>query len=142
MKGQDVKEQFIELRAQGMSYNKISEKIDASVPTLMKWDKELNREIRELKFIRFEELKEKYLMNKQARLEGYGDALEKAKNELKARDFKDVSSDKLLSIIKDLEDRFKEEIGGISCHSEEIEAFGGMDTFSLSTPKYIWDLKD
>jgi len=144
LKENRVKEDFIKLRAGGLSFDKISKELKTSRPTLMTWEKEFDREISELKFIEFETLKEKYLMGKKARVENYGELLEKAKKELKARDWKDVSSDKLLNMINDLEEKFKEEIKNIRCHSEEKEENSGLDisSFLADHPKYRWDLED
>ena len=115
MKENEVKQKFVELRAEGLSYDKISKEIAVSKPTLMKWEKQFSQEIKELRFIQFETLKEKYLMTKEARVENYGELLTKAKEELKSRDLKDISSDKLLNMINDLENKFKEEFKGVSC---------------------------
>jgi len=140
MKENEVKQKFIELRAEGLSYDKISKEIAVSKPTLMKWEKEFSREIKELRFIRFETLKEKYLMTKEARVKNYGELLTKAKEELKLRDLKDVSPDKLLNMINDLENKFKEEFKGVSCYSKETT--GGIKLPDISKPKYSWSLDD
>jgi len=101
------KQKFIELRAEGLSYDKISKEISVSKPTLMKWEKEFSQEIGELKFIEFETLKEKYLMGQRVRLESYGELLKKVKKELMGRDFKELTSEKLISILAELENKFK-----------------------------------
>jgi transposase len=51
MENQKTKEQFIQLRAQGVSYSNISKKIGKSKQTLIDWGKELEEEIRNLKAI-------------------------------------------------------------------------------------------
>lgn len=140
MKENEVKQKFVELRAEGLSYDKISKEIAVSKPTLMKWEKEFSREIKELRFIQFETLKEKYLMTKEARVENYGELLTKAKEELKSRDLKDISSDKLLNMIHDLENKFKEEFKGVSCYSKETT--GGIEWPDIYKPKYSWSLDD
>ncbi len=123
MKSNKTKDKFIELRAQGMSFNKIAEDIKVSKVTLMKWEKELDREIAEVRFIELETLREKYYMNKQSRLECYGELLEKAKYELKGRDFSEISIDKLITIMNDLENKFNGELKEIKCVSEEKKPF-------------------
>jgi len=144
LKENKVKEGFIKLRSEGLSFDKISKELKTSRPTLMGWEKEFSREIKELKFIAFENLKERYLMGKKARLENYGEVIEKAKKELKTRDFTDINSDKLLNMINNLEEKFKEEIKNITCYSEETEKVSGFDISSLlaNRPKYSWDLED
>jgi len=49
MKENEEKQKFIELRAEGLSYDKISKEIAVSKPTLMKWEKEFSQEIKELR---------------------------------------------------------------------------------------------
>jgi len=141
LKENKVKEEFIKLRAGGLSFDKITKEINVSKPILMKWEKEFSREIGELKFIEFETLKEKFLMGKKARVENYGELLEKAKKALKARDLKDISSDKLLNMINDLENKFKEEIKNIRCYSEERDPEPGFGILA-NRAKFIWDLED
>jgi len=141
LKENKVKEEFIKLRAGGLSFDKITKEINVSKPVLMKWEKEFTREIGELKFIEFEILKEKYLMGKKARVENYGELLEKAKKELKARDLKDISSEKLLNMINDLEEKFKAEIKNIGCYSEETDKKSGFGILE-NQPKYYWNLED
>ena len=141
MKENKVKEEFVKLRVEGLSFDKISKELKTNRVTLMTWEKEFSREISELKYLEFETLKEKYLMGKKARVENYGELLEKAKKELKTRDLKDISSDKLLNMINDLEEKFKEEIKNIGCYSEEIDAESGFGILA-NQPKHRWDLED
>ena len=141
MKENKVKQDFIKLRSEGLSFDKISKELKTSRPTLMGWEKEFSREISELKYLEFESLKEKYLMGKKARVENYGELLEKAKKALKARDLKDISSDKLLNMINDLEEKFKAEIKNIGCYSEEIDTESGFGILA-NQPKYRWSLED
>ena len=140
MKENEVKQKFVEFRAEGLSYDKISKEIAVSKPTLMKWEKEFSREIKELRFIQFETVKEKYLMTKEARVENYGELRTKDKEELKSRDLKDISSDKLLNMINELENKFKEEFKGISCYSKETTV--KIDLPDFNKPKYSWSLDD
>jgi transposase len=49
MENHKTKEQFIQLRAQGVSYSNISKEIGKSKQTLIDWGKELEEQIRHLK---------------------------------------------------------------------------------------------
>ena len=49
MKTITEKNEFIELRSKGLSYNKIAEKMKVSKPTLLKWGQEFKRHIRNTK---------------------------------------------------------------------------------------------
>jgi len=88
-------EKFIELRSKGMSFAKISEELGVSKPTLIKWSKELEVDIRNMQAIEQEALREKYLITKEKRLEVLGDSLEKVKQELAKRDFSEIPTEKL-----------------------------------------------
>lgn len=142
MKENKVKEEFIKLRVAGLSFDKISKELKTNRVTLMTWEKKFSREIGELEFIEFENLKEKFVMGKKARLENYGVLLEKAKTELQSRDWKDVSSDKLLNIINELEIKFRKEIKDISYLSEETEERKDIFGEVTNSSKYEWDLQD
>ena len=65
MKDQKTKEKFVELRAEGLSFDKIAQRINVSKPTLLTWNKELNTRIEELKSIRYEEILEKFKATKE-----------------------------------------------------------------------------
>lgn len=56
MKDFNTIEKFIRLRASGMTYEEITEEIDVSRPTLVKWNKEYSGEIREAEKALFVEL--------------------------------------------------------------------------------------
>ena len=45
MKDSSVKEKFIQLRAKGLSFDKIAKQIKISKPTLLKWSEEFEKEI-------------------------------------------------------------------------------------------------
>ena len=56
MKNHDNKEKFIELRALGLSFDKISLEIGVSKPTLIKWNRECSKEVANLMYFNFEKL--------------------------------------------------------------------------------------
>lgn len=94
----ELKSQFIELRAKGWSYVKISRKLKVSKNTLANWGAELEGEIASLKAIEMEALHEKYFMNKEARIRLLGEQLKEIKDELKRRGLETVSTDRLLEM--------------------------------------------
>ncbi len=53
-KDNNTKHRFIELRGQGLSFDKIVKEIGVSKGSLLKWDKELRQEISEVKFFELE----------------------------------------------------------------------------------------
>lgn len=109
MENQKMKEQFIQLRAQGVSYSNISKKIGKSKQTLIDWGKELEEEIRNLKAIELEAIYEKYFLFKEARLQSFGIIAQRIKEEIENRDFSDIPTEKLLDMFLKYNSIIKEE---------------------------------
>jgi len=109
MKDQKTREKFIELRAQGLSFDKISKRIHTSKPTLINWDYEYANEIEVLKEQHYEEVLEKYKVAKQDRINRFAQALNKAWDAFERKDYSDLSKKELLLIITRLEKRLLEE---------------------------------
>jgi len=94
----ELKEQFILLRAKGYSYAKIAKRLNVAIKTLVNWNKELSNEIDELEKIQFEKLFEQYKVMKQGRIKLLGTQLKEIEEELKKRDYSDVRTDKLIEL--------------------------------------------
>lgn len=109
MKNQEVKNKFLELRATGLSYDKISRELNISKKTLIAWSKELAMEICNLKAIEIEALQEKYFMTKKMRIELYGEKLKAIKTELDTRSLSTISSDKLHELLIKYSTHLKQE---------------------------------
>lgn len=105
-----TKEDFIEMRAQGYSLDKIAKKLGKSKNTLIVWSKELQGEIANCKAIELEALCEKYYLHTEGRLQIFGDLLTKIKEELKRRDFLDIPTDKLLELFLKYNNQVKDEL--------------------------------
>jgi hypothetical protein len=101
MKTLEDKQNFVELRARGYSYDMISEKLSISRPTLFAWSKEVEnrRAIRGLRKEIVSEIQEQYDISKQVRVHIFFDFLENARNEMSKRDLSKVPTDKLMSSI-------------------------------------------
>ena len=98
-------EEFIELRIQGWSYDKIAQHLNVSKPTLIKWnaDQEVKRVIDIGKLARLEAIIKKYELYKEATLEQNAIVLRKLRQELGGRDFSEVPTEKLMKLVSDLE---------------------------------------
>jgi len=110
MEKQKTKEQFIELRAQGLSYANISKKIGKSKQTLIDWGKELEEEIKNLKAVELEAIYEKYFLLKEARLQSFGIVTQRLREEIAKRDFSDIPTEKLLDMFLKYNSSIKEEV--------------------------------
>jgi len=112
MKDNETKRKFIEMRARGISFNKIAKELKIAKSTLIDWSKSYLTEIENLKAIEIESLQEQFYLTKTERIKLLGRQLERIKKELEQRDFSDVPSDKLLDIFSKMINQLK---------SEEIE---------------------
>jgi hypothetical protein len=118
---QATKERFIQLRAERYSFDRISEELSVSKPTLMKWEGELKKEISEASFIRYSALAEEFQLVKQERIKRLARLLQKINAELENRTFETLSDEKLLAIALTVQERITAELRGVM-HVEK-----GMD---------------
>ena len=99
MKDQETRERFIELRARGLSFDKISKELRTSKQTLINWGKELQEKIANLKAIELETPQEKYCLSKEKRTELFGEKLKVLKEELDKRDLSELSTKELFDLL-------------------------------------------
>lgn len=102
------KQKFISLRAEGFSFDEISKRIKISKPTLIKWGKEFENEIREIRKIAdemfiFEEKIKRNNRAKRIRIE-----LEKAYRALEKTKYDKLSKKEIIHLIDKLESKFAE----------------------------------
>lgn len=133
---QDTKERFIELRAEGLSFDTISQQLDISKATLIKLSRELAGDIERLKYINLEALAERHKVLKANRLEGLGRLLDKIDSALESADFSKVPAERLIDLKLRLTEKMQAEIaspftlerGAFS----EISARDSVSDFKLS----------
>ncbi len=114
MKDTDTKKRFIELRAKGLSYDKISGELGVSKPTLLKWGGELWKEISEAKIIELDAVLEEFGLAKVGRVRILAKHLKKVEDELAKSDFSDVRTEKLLEMALSLRAEILNEVGAVS----------------------------
>ena len=119
-----VKEEFIRLRAEGLSFSKIAGQLGVSRPTLIKWSGELESEISSARYTQLEALAEEYGLLKEARLKTFGQLLKKLRTELSKRELSEVPTFQLLKMVLDVSSKAREEVSSVT-HSE-----GGMADFN------------
>ena len=103
-------ERFIELRAKGLSFDKIAKDLGKAKQTLIDWSKDYQEEIANLKALELETLYEKYYLQKEARIKTFGDMLNKIKAEIETRDLSDVPTARLLDLLLTYDRQAKEEL--------------------------------
>lgn len=94
----ELKDQFVDLRARGWSYAKIARKLKVSKSTLANWSVELEAQIASLRAIELDALYEKYYLAREARIRLLGEQIKSLQEELKKRDLKDVPTEKLIDL--------------------------------------------
>lgn len=89
---------ILELRATGLSYAKISERVGVAKQTAINVCKAQEEEIATLEALNMEELYEQHRITKRERIAAHASLLSRIKAEIEGRDFTDVSTDKLIDL--------------------------------------------
>jgi transposase len=131
MTGLELQEQFIELRASNLSYDKIAKQLKISKPTLIKWAKQFETDIANMRTVNMTALYEQYKISKQHKLEMWAEQLQAIRQELNSRGYKDMST----SALVDLLERFSklvDESGRPTFHSEPELIPGGIKELTFT----------
>ena len=99
MKDLATQEQFVELRAQGMSFAAIAERLGVAKSTLIAWSKDNKYEIGNLRQIHIEAMREKYRMGAERKVEMFAKQLDTVENELARRDMATVPTERLFDLL-------------------------------------------
>lgn len=94
----ELKSQFIELRAKGFSIRAIAKELQLSPQTISNWHVELEEEIARLKAIELEALYEEFHLLKAHTLRRLGNQLMAIEEELSKRELSNVPTDKLMEL--------------------------------------------
>jgi transcriptional regulator with XRE-family HTH domain len=114
----EEKLQFIEMRAQGLSFMEISEKIGVSKQTLIEWSKALSVELKNARALRLDELFQRFAIAKEKRLELLARELGRIQSELSERDLSDVATEKLFEMMLKCNQHIKDEFQPIEFSNE------------------------
>jgi transcriptional regulator with XRE-family HTH domain len=130
------KQRFVELRAKGLSFERIAEELKVSKPTLIKWSEELFHEVQEAEFYELENLLENYKLMRKQRFENYCKLLSSALAELESRaaagKLQEVPTEKLLNMAEQLEKRIQQET-----KQELVSVTLGLGDFKIGTEKFL-----
>jgi transposase len=116
-----TKQQFIELRANNESYEKIAKKLKVSKTTLMAWAKDTELDIQNLRAVTHEALNEQYKAGQQHRLQMWSEQLEAVRAELKTRGLGDIPTVKLVELLDTLSEKLKSEAYNVVFKSEAVK---------------------
>lgn len=110
MKTKEQKEKFIQLRAEGNSFDKISDILKISKPTLISWNNELQREINNLEYLKYQTILEKFKLVKLKRIEFLSKQIDKINEAIEKKSFEDISIKELVLLRSELNSELLKEI--------------------------------
>lgn len=114
MKAQETKREFIRLRAEGQSYDKIAEALHISKATCTAWEREFKADITRLQQEGLNELYTSYGMAKEARIRRIGGTLQQIETALQNADLSTMPPERLLDFKLKYAQALKEEFTGLT----------------------------
>lgn len=123
-----MKDVFIELRAKGISFEKISKELNISKPTLIKWAKELAHDIQNQKTILRESMLDGIELSRDKYIERLASLYSRVITELEIRDLEKIPTEKLVKMMCDLSAKIEPAMS-LAVRVEKKE-------FDFMTPKY------
>ena len=124
MKTQEEVHKFIQLRAQGLSFDKIAKKLKMSKTTLIKWSKKFAFEIANLRSERLEALREEYCLSVEARVHMWGQVVNHIMADISNRSLRNVTTDKLLDMLVKAQSRLEQSyIEPVFISEDDIEEY-------------------
>ena len=145
MKDTETKQRFIELRAQGWSYARISEEIKVSKPTLVEWSKDLKIQVAvdNAHAMILERLKDQFGLMQEERFRFFAGRLKYLKEEFEKRDLSEIPPDKLLDMILKFEQKVNQLEGNMSFaeivqSSDLDELIDGLNPDTVKDRKRDW----
>jgi transposase-like protein len=127
MKDQDTVQQFIELRSRGISLARIAQQLGVSPNTLVKWSREHQHLIQNLRAIEWEAFVDQTIASKQDRLKTVSDQLRRIEAELAQRQLADIPTPRLQTMAEQLRRRIDLECG-VPLFSAGVELSRDDDT--------------
>lgn len=113
MKDQDTIAQFIALRVQGWTFDRISQALKVSKPVLIDWSRQHQFHIQNLRAVELEALADKHLASRQQRWQQLGGSLSRVEAELAKRDLADVPTARLITLASSLRAEAQRETGSL-----------------------------
>lgn len=114
MTDQETVARFIFLRAQGWSFNRIAVELNVSKPTLIKWSRQHQFEIANLRATETEALAEAVFGQRHERWRGLATHLKKIEEEIAKRDLDEIPASRLHGIAAQLRAEIDRQIGHVA----------------------------
>jgi hypothetical protein len=129
------KETFIELRAQGYSYECIAKELNISKQTAINWSKELEIELHNAKTLALNTLLEKLKLSHWHRVSAFGEQLLKIREELSKRSLADIPTVKLFELFIQMQREAKEFSAPL-----ELKEYKDIYEFTLPVNEKSWQI--
>ena len=118
----ELKAEFIQLRAKGLPYVRIAERLGVAKSTLANWNFELEAEIASARAMELEALQAEFFLLKEGRIMLLGEQLQRLRGELASRDLTDLSTDKIFELLLRYHVALKEEFVEVRPLSDQEQA--------------------
>ena len=123
----ELKADFVQLRAKGLPYVRIAERLGVAKSTLANWNAELEAQIASARAMELEALQEEFFLLKEGRIRLLGEQLQRLRQELANRDLSSVPTDKLLELLLKYQAALKEEFVEVRPLSDaELSRLGSL----------------
>jgi len=124
MHDENTVQRFIELRAQGWSYARLTTELNVTKPTLIAWSRKHQFQLHNLKAIELEALREKWLASTADRVNRLGEQLRRVEGELSQRNLGDLTTPQLYALARSLRREIEQATGptGFTVPLNEIPA--------------------
>ncbi|MHA2123126.1 MAG: hypothetical protein ACW990_18155 [Promethearchaeota archaeon] len=104
------KEKYVDLRSDGLSFNTIAVKMHVSKNTLISLQLELETEVRNATYLKYQAIIEKYKLNSKNKIESHSKQLAKVIDEIDKRDMSELTLKELLALKESLENGLQKEL--------------------------------
>jgi orotate phosphoribosyltransferase-like protein len=102
---------FIELRAQGWTYERLTTELNVTKPTLIAWSRKNQFEIQNVKVIEMESLASKWLASTSERVGVLGEQLRRVESALATRDLTALTTPQLMTAARNLRRQIEQVTG-------------------------------
>ena len=150
MKTQEEIQEFIQLRAQDYSFDKIAAKLKISKSTLLKWSRKYTLEIANARSYGLEAMRARYCLSPEAKVQMWGHLVEELMAEIADRRLgrlANVTTDRLFNMLLKAQERLEksyveplfiseEEIEEYHQLQEAIASFQELDSLQSSNQKH------
>ena len=127
----ETTKRFIELRAQGWTFDRLVGELNVSKPTLIAHSRKYQFEIQNLKAIELEALSQRWLASTTDRVNALGQQLRKIEEELAKRDTAELKTPQLYSLARSLRSQIQQAVGPMQFSTPVSEIPSGEFTDSV-----------